>query len=124
MRRWWIIGVIALVVIAGLGFVFGYDGYERHDATRVVTTANGETVIIDRDGPRFFPFGFFFFPLFWFLVLAAIFTFVRRGRWGGPPPPSPSAEGHVPPWFDEWHRRVHEAPVIGPVPPEKGEQQS
>jgi hypothetical protein len=54
------------------------------------------------------PFGFlfpFFFFAFWFFVARLFFWGGPwRRRWYGHP-----YEGAVPPMFEEWHRRAHEA---------------
>jgi hypothetical protein len=70
-------------------------------------------------GWGFRPFGFGFgflgclFPLFFFLLL---FLLIRglfwrpwgwRGGWGGPWGHGGKWEGHVPPAFEEWHKRAH-----------------
>ena len=99
MGRWIVIGLIALAVVVGLGAAFGGDkdwGPDR-DA-QVVTTASGETIVIERDrGPFIFPFLFiplFVIGLFWFL------SGRRRGD-GGPPW---GGDGEQ---FREWHERQH-----------------
>ncbi len=80
------------------------------------------------------PFGFIggIFRLFFTVVLIGLaLMFLRRfffgrgrgwgwggpGRWGGPD--GPGAHGNVPPWAEEWHRKMHEkmdAPATAAAP--------
>lgn len=54
------------------------------------------------------PWGFGFFPVFPLLFFLVLFVFVVRGLlWRGGPWRGGWYE-HVPPAFDEWHRRAHE----------------
>jgi hypothetical protein len=104
MGRWIVIGVLAIVVAVGLGAYFGDgdwggddDGWRRNNS-EVVTTADGQTIVIERDR-HFIPF-FIFIP---FLILGFFWLFggrrYRGNGWGGGGP-----DQH---WLSEWHRREH-----------------
>jgi hypothetical protein len=114
---------VAILALIGLAIVSDFDGFDRHDGTqvdRVVTTENGETLIIRDDDDRgFFPFGFFIFPFFWFFVIATLFWVFRRGPWRGFGPP-----GAREAWFDDWHRRAHQGPSGPPDSAERPSDQS
>ena len=90
MNKWIPIAVVAIVIaVIGLGVVSDFDGFDRGDRTevgRVVTTSDGETLVVYEDDHRggFFPFGFLIFPLFWILVIGGIFALFRRSTWRGP----------------------------------------
>ena len=117
--RWWIvIGAVLLFAVVGLGVAYAVGDHDHHEVARVVTTTDGETLVVrDDDGPRFFPVGFIFFPLFWFLIIGLLFAGFGRRRWGGSGPwgqGSGPGSGGAPGWFDEWHRRAHEG---NPPPP-------
>jgi hypothetical protein len=108
MRRAFWIGVLLLVILAGIGIGVGayHAGFNQglEDSGRAV-----EVVRVVGHGYGF-PFGLFLFPLF----LIGIFLLIRgaswRRRWGGPGPggwgPGPWKGGGHP--FEEWHRRLHE----------------
>jgi hypothetical protein len=122
-------GVLAGVLAAATLFAVGAGGYragQRNDdsVTRVVSeTDSGEVVRVVGDHDGFRPGGFFLFPL---LLVILLVVLLGRGRgWGGGPfrrfgpgygPPGYAygqGAGHGPDdrasWFDEWHRRAHEA---------------
>jgi hypothetical protein len=113
MNKWIPIALVAVVIaVVGVVAFGGFDGYDRGNRTEVgeiVTTADGETLVVYEDDHRggFFPFGFLIFPLFWILVIGAIFTFFRRSTWRGPGPPG----GPTDAWLDDWHRRAHAEPA-------------
>lgn len=142
MRRWGpvlaaILGIALLGgIVTAVAAVTDWDGPNRnHDneITRVVG-ANGEETIIVHDNDRgfFFP-GILFIPLFFLLFFGLARALFGRGSgpgsWSCGPrsrrPGGPDA-GHVPPWFDEWHRRVHggdandlrDAPLMAAETPE------
>ena len=58
-------------------------------------------------GFGFFPFGFLFPLLFFFLIFWLIRGLFWRG-WGGPRYYGWGGPNQVPPPFEEWHRRAHE----------------
>jgi hypothetical protein len=104
MGRWIFAGLVVIAVALG---VIAYthdgdrgdgDGWGRND-TEVVTTAQGETVIIERDR-HFFPF-FIFIP-FLFIGLFWLLAGRRFGGGGGWP-----GNGRGQDWLNEWHRRQH-----------------
>ena len=104
MGRWIVIGLVAVAVVVGLGFLIGNghwgdgDGW-RENRTEVVTTAAGETIVIERDR-HFFPF-FIFIP---FLIIGLFWAFGgRRCRGNGW-----RDDGPGPQWMSDWHRREHE----------------
>jgi hypothetical protein len=113
MNKWIPIAVVAIVIaVIGLGVVSDFDGFDRGDRTevgRVVTTSDGETLVVYEDDHRggFFPFGFLIFPLFWILVIGGIFALFRRSTWRGPGPPGGPSDA----WLDDWHRRAHAEPA-------------
>ena len=115
MNKWIPVVLVALVIaVFGLALAADFDGFDRRDRTevgQVVTTSDGETLVIYDDRRGFFPFGFLIFPLFWFLVTGAIFAFFRRGPWRGSGPPDSSRDA----WLDDWHRRAHAEPASGPT---------
>ena len=103
MRRTMWIGVLLLVVAAGIGIGVGaYHAGEHHG----IVEAGKAHQIVQVVGPGYgyggFPFGFLLFGLF----RAAFWG----RRWGGPG--YGHGGGDLPPkgreMFDEWHRRQHE----------------
>jgi hypothetical protein len=98
---------VAILALIGLAIVADFDGPDWDDDTqvdRVVTTENGETLIIhdDDDHRGFFPF-FLIFPFFWFFVIGTLFWIFRRGPWRGYGPPPGAREA----WLEDWHRQAH-----------------
>lgn len=118
MRRW-LIPLILLLLIGGgiataVAYGDGWDGWDRHhdeEITRVVNADGSETIVVHDDRPFFFPFGFLFFPLGFFLIFAFLRGFFWRGRWGGG---GPGGYRGTPPWIDDWHRRAHEGDPRAP----------
>lgn len=117
-RRIVFFGVVVAIAI-GLLAIFAWtgdrhDGWDRTEVSRVVTTTDGETLVIQEGGHRgFFPFFplFLVFPLFWILVVGGFFSFFGRRRWGGGPPYGPGPQDRDA-WLADWHRRQH-----GPLEP-------
>jgi hypothetical protein len=119
MRQRWIFAAFLVLVIGGMVTAIAVLGpdrdWDRHNQVEVVrvaddgtTTTTGDTIVIERDGRGFFPFGIFFFPLgllFVFLFFRFLFWGPRRG---GPWHQGPWNGGPPPPWLDEWHRRQHQ----------------
>ena len=111
MGRWIVIGLLAIAVVVGLGAWFGDGDWGDRDGWRdsnaqAVTTAEGETIVIERDR-HFFPF-FIFIP---FLIFGLFWAFGPwRGRGGDWRRNGPDALSEVE-WdrrMTEWHRREHE----------------
>jgi hypothetical protein len=99
-RAWfWIaMAVLGLVALAGI------STYSYNLGLAQGLADNGRAIAF---APRPWGFGFgflpffpFFFILFWFVVLRALFW---RGPWGH----RRWYYDGVPPAFDEWHRRAH-----------------
>lgn len=113
-RRSIFAGLAALAIVAfALIAIFGPDrDWDTHrtsvDVVQVVDDQgqpvdNANTIIIERGGRGFFPFGIFVIPLgilFFFGVLRLFFG----PRFGGPGPRSGPRED----WLNDWHRRQHE----------------
>ena len=105
MGRWIFAGLVAIAVAIGVAAYVdddkwdGNDGWRGND-TEVVTTAQGETVIIERDR-HFFPF-FIFIP---FLIFGLIWLFAGRRFGGGCGWPG---NGCGQDWLNNWHRSQHE----------------
>ncbi len=59
-------------------------------------------------GFGFFPFGFLI-PLLFFFLIIALFRGLFFRSWGGPRRHGWGGPYDVPPTFEEWHRRAHEA---------------
>jgi len=109
-NRW---GVLVLTLLLALGI--GYGAYNYGFSQGVANSSQVAAAIRDGGAAAYpypwhqGPFGFGFFPffpffaiLFWFLIAKMIFwgrPWRHRG-WYGP--------DHVPPMFDEWHRRAHQ----------------
>jgi len=114
MKQRWMFAALLVLVVGGIAAAIAWWGpdrdWDRDDRVQVVrvtddgtTASTGDTIVIERDGRGFFPFGIFFFPLgflFVFLIFRFLFWGPRRGGpWNGGPPPQ---------WMDEWHRRQHQ----------------
>jgi hypothetical protein len=110
MRRWSLVAVMLLVVLAGIAIGVGayHAGYDHG-----LEASGRVTQIVREVGPRgFFPFGLFLFPLF----IIGIFLLIRAAFWGrywhGPGRWGSDHEDHGgwpgPRRFEEWHRRQHE----------------
>ena len=86
MRQRWIFAGLLVLMVGGIVAAVAWWGpdrdWDRHDRVEVVrvtdngdttTLAPGDTIIVERGGPRFFPFALFLFPLgffaFFFLLL-------------------------------------------------------
>jgi hypothetical protein len=106
MGRWIFAGLIALAVTIGIvayrhdGDWSPDDGWRQGNA-QVVTTQDGQTIVVERDR-HFSPF-FLFFPFFIFGLIWLIGPWRwRNNGWRGPGP------GQGSEWMNEWHRRQHE----------------
>jgi hypothetical protein len=117
MFRRAIMGTLVAVTLLGAGIAIGAsadgDWGRHHDAVVISggsgATDGGQTVVVRDDhapGFFFFPFGLLFFFLFLFLV----FSFLKRGRRGGPWQYSGGGSA----WLDDWHRRAHERDTTDP----------
>lgn len=109
MARWLIVGLLALIAVAGSGAYVGdrEDWGPNRDA-QVISTDGGETIVIERDrGP--FPLPFLFIPL----SLVGLFLFLggRRRSGGGP------TWSGGPDRFREWHERAHQEMASRAGPP-------
>jgi hypothetical protein len=137
MRRTWAIGVLLLLILAGVAI--GVGAYHA-GVTHGLTEAREGRQVIRVVGPGFgfFPFGFFLFPLFFFLIVG-LFRFAFWGRrWGGPGQWEGQSHDRWDPahWkdrrgamFEEWHRRQHDQgagghPGVGDPPGMGGEPAS
>jgi len=118
-----VIGVLlVLALAAGIGGISSY-AYHVGLAEGLAQTAHPGTPGTNAPYPPypygypwhgpfgFGPFGFPFFgfvgPLLWILLLVVLLRGVfwgSRGHWA-----RRSYGGGVPPWFEEWHRRMHES---------------
>lgn len=114
MGRWIVIALLAIVLAVGLGAYFGDgdwgdgDGWRRNNS-EVVTTADGQTIVIEHDR-HFFPF-FIFIPL---LILGFFWAFGSRRYRGGSPGGNGTRQQSFAEWqhwLDEWHRRQHDQPT-------------
>lgn len=117
MNRGWIVGLLVLIVVIGVGAAIVNNAYQAG-----LVQGLAQTVPPDQARPMPYYYGpwgygwghsFGFFGFFGFLlVLFLIFGLIRAlffwGR-GGPGywHRGPSGTG-TPPWFEEWHRRAHE----------------
>src|SRR5262245_53048069 len=114
MRHQVFAALLALLVIGGIATaIYAGDGWHHHHAevTRVVGTDGNDTIVIHDDHPYFFPFGFLFFPLAFFLFFGLMRAVFWRGRWGGGP-----WNGDPRTRFEEWHRQAHQSPGAGEPP--------
>jgi len=103
MRRTFGIGVLLLVILAGVAIGVGaYHAGVNHGLQEAAHGARVVHVV----GPGFgygFPFGLILFPLLLFAIFAVARGAFWRRRWNGGP-----GHGKGPAMFDEWHRRPHE----------------
>ena len=109
MRRWTMIGVSVLVILAGVGIGVGAYNAGLHEGLQRTGEA---TEIVRYVGPGWgggFPFGLLLFPLFIFGIFALFrgAMWRRHGDWHGHGPGGPGGPG---PWgrAEEWHRHQHE----------------
>src|SRR5262249_41357489 len=112
MRRWVFVALLALLVVGGIATAAYYgDGWDHHhdEVTHVVGTNGNDTVVIHDERPFFFPFGFLFFPLAFFLFFGLMRAIFWRGRWGGGGPWGGDPRSR----FDEWHRQAHQSTNTG-----------
>ena len=110
-----VIALVLVAVVVGLGFVAFNAGYAQGalDSGKIVAPVGG--IVPPVYGPLFFrPWGFGFgpfaclFPLFGvFLLFGLMRVLFWGGRWGG----HHHGERGVPPMFEDWHRKAHEAPT-------------
>ena len=107
MRRGFAIGVLLLVILAGVAIGVGaYHAGVNHGLSEA---ANTRVVHVVGPGYGGFPFGFLFFPLFFigfFLLLRGAF-WRRHGHGGGPwghGRDTPDRRERI----EEYHRRLHE----------------
>ena len=108
MRRWSWIGVLLLVILAGVAIGVGsYNAGVNHGLAE-----SGRAVQIVREvrPDGFFPFGFLLFPLFFFGFFWLMGGLFWRRRWGGPGGGrwEPGTSKSAPSRYEEWHRRQHE----------------
>ncbi len=110
MRRWFGIGVLLLVILAGVAI--GVGAYHAGYNHGLVNSGHVREVVV---GPGYgdgFPFGFLFFPLFFiglFLLLRGAF-WRRRWAYGGGPGHHMGPGGWNkggPGMFEDWHRSQH-----------------
>ena len=116
MRRGWAIGATLLVVLLTIGIAVGaYNAGLDEGVRRAADSSQVVTVVGDRYGHGFFPFGFFLFPLFiigTFLLIGRAFR-GSRGPWGhdhgsGYGPWSEEGRARFEDKAGDWHRRQHE----------------
>ena len=85
MRRGWAIGATLLVALLTVGIAVGaYNAGLDEGVRRAADSSQVVTVVGDRYGHGFFPFGFFLFPLLiigTFLLIGKAFR-GPRGHWG------------------------------------------
>jgi hypothetical protein len=108
MRRGFGIGMLILVVLAGIAIgVTAYDAGLDEGVARGLEDAGETSQVVRVVGPGVrdgFPLGLILFPLFLIGMFALFRGVLWRGRWGH----SPHGRG---PWEKEaesWHRRQHE----------------
>ncbi len=115
-----LLGLLVIAAVVGMG-VYAYQmgviqGAAQGASTGTAPAAPGPYFY----GRPFYPFwGFGFFglliPLFFLLLifgaLRAMFWRARwgHGHWHAGQPGHPAWENGVPPMFEEWHKRAHEA---------------
>jgi hypothetical protein len=104
----WIVAVLAMVMLAGVGF-YSYNlgvahGIAESGRIAAAPVAGGVPTVVYWPHP--WGFGFFpFFPLLFFFLFFFVLRglFWRAGCWGG----RYRYYDGVPPAFEEWHRRAH-----------------
>jgi hypothetical protein len=117
-----ILAIILLAVIVGTG------AYQAGVAQGVAQTGAAATAVpvayyaphVFGWGFGFFPFGFLFPVLGFFLILALLRGLFFAGRWGGYGHRGWHTDGQheVPGRFEEWHRRAHgDGAADRPAPP-------
>ena len=116
MRRGFGIGVMILVILAGVAIGVGaYNAGLEEGIARGLTDAGEGSQVVRVVGDGFrggFPLGLIFFPLFLFAIFGLFRGAFWRGRWERPGP----GHGHGP-WENEakdWHRRQHEGSGMAP----------
>jgi hypothetical protein len=110
--------VIAAAVAIGLGAYNAGVAHGIAESGRAVAAVPPGATPYVYVWPRYWGFGFGFFPFFFLLFLffvlrGLIWRGPRWGGWGGGWRGGPGCGyygyyGGVPPAFDEWHRRAHE----------------
>ena len=113
--RW---GALILAVVVALAI--GYGAYNYGFSQGVAGSPQVAAAIRDAGSAAYpypylypwhhGPFGFGFFPFFPFFGILFFFLLIRAFFWRGPWGRYRGWHGpdHVPPMFDEWHRRAHE----------------
>jgi hypothetical protein len=112
MTRWVFAALLALLVVGGIATaIYAGDGWDHHhnEVTRVVDGNGTETIVVHDGRPFFFPFGFLFIPLAFFLIFGLMRALFWRGPWGGGGPWNGNPRAR----FEEWHRQAHQSPGAG-----------
>lgn len=114
--------LIGAVVAGAVGFQIGFGQGAQAAALQLgadrVVPAPGTMPLAyhARLGGWGFPFGGLLACLFGFVGLFVLFgvmrmiafRHMRHWAWGGPGAHGPRGSGGVPPWAEEWHRKMHE----------------
>ena len=117
MRRFIAVAAIAVIIAFGIGLAAGdHDHRPWHDNNaQVVTTADGSTVVVERDH-GFFPFPFLIIPL----LFLAFFFFAggRRRGWNCGYGPGGDGSGVVSreEQWRQWHDSLHRNDGSGTPP--------
>lgn len=108
-----VLAITAFTLVA----IFGPDrNWDRtHSAVEVVQVVDDQgepisganTIIIERGGPGFFPFGIFFIPLGILFFFGVLRFFMGNRHFDGHGPFGGEREARL----NEWHRRQHEDDV-------------
>ena len=116
MGRWIFVGLLAIAVAIGISGYFADRNWDDgpgngHARSEVVTTADGQTIVIEHDRRVFFPF-FIFIPFLFFGLFWLFLPWRWRGNGGGGGPGQAQyAEWER--WLGDWHRRQHDQPTPG-----------
>jgi hypothetical protein len=111
MKPWIVFTALVAIVAAAvvIGKIEGDGDWGPPREERVITTPSGDTVVIEDERWRGFPFGILLLPL---IILGLVWAFGgRRGRGWDP--------GDRAQWLSDWHRAEHErmARATGPDRP-------